>query len=213
MNTIKLYFNAGHLLIAQEAPRNANQYSKLIEHEEDVNAFLADPGLLFDPGYNQDVLLLTHDASEALESVFNYAQGIVAAGGLVKNEQDELLIIHRRGFWDLPKGKVEKGEMILNAAKREVEEETGVKVGTIISDAFLTYHCYTLKGKKCIKETHWYNMMAAPGQSNLIPQTEEDIEQVLWASKQKIFEVKDQFYPLIRDLIAQQFHLVLNGKV
>lgn len=39
----------------------------------------------------------------------------------------KMLLIQRNGRWDLPKGKVEPGETLLQAALREVEEETGIK--------------------------------------------------------------------------------------
>ena len=53
------------------------------------------------------------------------------------NESGEFLIIKRNGVWDLPKGKLEKGEDFETAALREVEEETGleemVAVTTLLS--------------------------------------------------------------------------------
>ena len=35
---------------------------------------------------------------------------IKAAGGIVRNKNNELLFIFRKGKWDLPKGKVDKNE-------------------------------------------------------------------------------------------------------
>ena len=52
---------------------------------------------------------------------------IIAAGGLVTNKHNELLMIFRRAKWDLPKGKLDEGESIEACAVREVEEETGIK--------------------------------------------------------------------------------------
>ena len=52
---------------------------------------------------------------------------IRAAGGLVMKD-DQYLMIHRLGVWDLPKGKLEKEETSKFGALREVEEECGVKV-------------------------------------------------------------------------------------
>jgi 8-oxo-dGTP pyrophosphatase MutT (NUDIX family) len=51
---------------------------------------------------------------------------IKAGGGIVVNEQNEVLLIYRRGKWDLPKGKLDDGETIEECALREVKEETGL---------------------------------------------------------------------------------------
>ena len=56
------------------------------------------------------------------------AKKIIAAGGLVFNDKNELLMIFRRGKWDLPKGKLDEGEDIEDCAVREVKEETGLDV-------------------------------------------------------------------------------------
>ena len=51
---------------------------------------------------------------------------IEAAGGLIENANDEYLVIDRRGYIDLPKGKKEAGETNEQNAIREVGEETGL---------------------------------------------------------------------------------------
>ena len=48
---------------------------------------------------------------------------IKAGGGIVFNENGELLVIDRLGYWDLPKGKKDKGEKMKACAIREVQEE------------------------------------------------------------------------------------------
>lgn len=110
---------------------------------------------------------------------------IIAAGGLVTNENGELLLIFRRGKWDLPKGKLDDGEDIETCALREVKEETGLKQVTLGEFVGLTYHEYfdTFIGENVEKETHWYAMAAVPGQS-LVPQKEEDIEEIEWVRKE-----------------------------
>jgi 8-oxo-dGTP pyrophosphatase MutT (NUDIX family) len=204
MNNIKVFFNNNHLLITDSMPGDPAIYTRKIEKEEDVFTFRMEPVELFDEHYKENILVLTPLTEETLESIFDYAKAIIAAGGIVKNEEGKTLIIFRRGFWDLAKGKVEKGEKIINAAQREIEEETGVKIESLQEEAIITYHCYRLKGKDCIKETHWYHMQAKPCQSQLVPQTEEDIEQALWATNDEIKALGPKFYPLIWGLLVQE---------
>jgi 8-oxo-dGTP diphosphatase len=53
----------------------------------------------------------------------------VVVGGLVRNAAGEILLIrhHRRG-WEIPQGRVEQDEGLLDALHREVREETGVEI-------------------------------------------------------------------------------------
>ena len=111
---------------------------------------------------------------------------IEAAGGLVKNKNNELLFIRRMGKWDLPKGKIEKGESLEQAALREVEEETGLK--ELILEEFLnnTFHIYTERnGEKILKTTYWFKMTYV-GNSQPIPQKEEGISEVSWKNEEMI---------------------------
>lgn len=129
-------------------------------------------------------------------------QTIIAAGGLVFNEKNELLMMFRRGKWDLPKGKLDAGESIENCAVREVEEETGV--GNIQLKKLIgkTYHEYFDKwiGADVFKETWWF-LMHVKGTSNLTPQIEEDIEQVIWANEKLVEQCLQNSYPNIIEII------------
>ena len=58
---------------------------------------------------------------------------IEAAGGLVYNSDKQILMIFRNGKWDLPKGKKEDKETIIQCALREVEEECGINDLRIIN--------------------------------------------------------------------------------
>lgn len=112
---------------------------------------------------------------------------IIAGGGLVLNEAGELLMIYRRGKWDLPKGKLDAGETIEECAVREVEEETGVtgiELGNLISIGYHEYFDPYLK-EDVIKETHWF-AMNVNGNPSLIPQTEEDITEIRWVKGEEL---------------------------
>ncbi len=129
---------------------------------------------------------------------------ILAAGGLVYNESGELLMIFRRGKWDLPKGKLDEGENIEDCAVREVMEETGLTNlvrGELIG---ITHHQYFDQWlqEEVIKETHWYRMQA-PGSQTLIPQTEEDIEIIRWVSRQELEEYLKSSYDTIIQIVRK----------
>lgn len=49
-----------------------------------------------------------------------------SAGGVIIRETNEVLLIKEGNFWGLPKGTIEAGEDALMAAKREIEEESGI---------------------------------------------------------------------------------------
>ncbi len=129
---------------------------------------------------------------------------IIAAGGLVTNEKNELLMIFRRGFWDLPKGKLDAGETIEHCAVREVEEETGVNDVKLAGLIGKTYHEYFDKwiGEDVMKETWWYEM-AVKGNPALVPQTEEDIEQIVWAKEIDLKKYLADSYPNIVEIIGK----------
>ena len=124
---------------------------------------------------------------------------IEAAGGLVFNKDEQILMIFRNGKWDLPKGKLEEGENKKQCAKREVEEECGI-CGLDITEKLLeTYHTYNLSGKKILKRTYWYKMNT-DFDGALIPQIEEGITKVAWVDKGKISEKLKNSYGNISDI-------------
>lgn len=125
-------------------------------------------------------------------------QLIHAAGGIVKNENGEILMIFRLGFWDFPKGKVEAGETYDGAAVREVEEETGLQDIKLRDPLPNTYHTYNLRGTDILKVTHWYEMHA-PKQT-LTPQTEEDIAQAVWVPRTEVSVHLRDSYPSLHGL-------------
>lgn len=127
---------------------------------------------------------------------------IIAAGGLVTNEKNEVLMIFRRGFWDLPKGKLDKGESIEACALREVQEETGLKTIHLGKFITITLHEYfdTYLNKEAIKESHWYHMSIL-GEPLLVPQTEEDITQIKWVPLKELPDHFAKTYSNIIDVI------------
>ena len=127
---------------------------------------------------------------------FNF---IAAAGGVVQNKTRDILMIYKRGVWDLPKGKIDDGESEQHAAMREVSEETNVKDLKIISNQFLTYHIYNYRNSsnkliRVFKQTTWF-LMEMHSENQLIPQVHEGIEDVIWVPLKRIKMIKT--YPSI----------------
>ncbi len=127
---------------------------------------------------------------------------IVAGGGLVTNENGELLMIFRRGKWDLPKGKLDQGEKIDDCAIREVREETGVENLQLGKLLIITQHEYFDKwvDADAIKETHWFRMYVA-GKPTLVPQTEEDITAIEWTKPEEIAARLNESFDSIRAVL------------
>ena len=127
---------------------------------------------------------------------------VEAAGGLVKRTDNKLLFIFRNNKWDLPKGGVEKKELIIDAAKREVTEETGVTDIIVEKRISETYHIFK-KGKRFrLKKTYWFKMSTTyMGKTN--PQTEEGIEKTKWVSYKNIEDILNDAFENIRIIVLE----------
>jgi 8-oxo-dGTP pyrophosphatase MutT (NUDIX family) len=136
---------------------------------------------------------------------------IIAAGGLVTNPKGEILWIFRRGFWDLPKGKLDEGETIQSCAVREVEEETGLNNIQLHQMLCFTNHTYFDKYLKeeVVKRSYWFHM-TIPNLQEGIPQISEDIEKVEWVSLDKARHCLDHTYPTIIEVV-EKYRILLNN--
>jgi 8-oxo-dGTP pyrophosphatase MutT (NUDIX family) len=147
-----------------------------------------------------NALLYDDNADNLMDEVIACFKYIEAAGGVVKSPDNEILVIHRLGVWDLPKGKMEEGENPKETAVREVVEECGITAPEIDNKLTDTYHTYELKGKHVLKKTYWYAMTALCKELPT-PQHEEDITQACWTNN--LSEVYDNTYPSIQDVLKQ----------
>lgn len=151
------------------------------------------------PQFHQGILI-GKDLQTLKKLFFRHFTIVTAAGGVVENEHGEILLIFRKGKWDLPKGKQDPGESLEACAVREVEEETGLRSVRLAEPITVTYHTYEEHGKQILKDSHWYKMYVN-GTQELIPQTEEDIHEIRWVEQSGLARYAEESYPSIRDVL------------
>ncbi len=204
---IKIYFDTKPVFLCTAL---TPELTEILHHPDAVfidefsaNAIKSLLHEIIKPQFHAGVVLHTN-LNELKKAFFKNFTQIEAAGGIVENENHQLLFIERLGKWDLPKGKIEKGEKEEEAASREIEEETGVKNLTLKNKIGETYHTYTAFGKNFIKTTHWFYLMCK-NEQQLNPQTEENITAIQWVNKNELTIQLSNTYPSIKDILSSYY--------
>jgi 8-oxo-dGTP pyrophosphatase MutT (NUDIX family) len=204
---IKIYFNDKPLFLCDAVDESIQPY---IHHDDaifidelsshTVKAMIHE---MQEPKVHAGVFY--HPDLEELKKAFYKKFTIVqAGGGLVRNESKNILMIFRRGKWDLPKGKLDKKEKLEDCAIREVKEETGLQNVTLVSPLTTTYHTYHEAARFILKESHWYNMKASSDQ-RLIPQAEEQIQEIKWVKPEDLEKYFDNAFPSVVEVLKLAF--------
>ncbi len=198
-----IYFGRKKLILTASWPDDHNNtdagQQRFISDQTDPNTIAA----AIDHLGRQEVqsAVLVHSEPDLLlEAVKRQFTFIEAAGGLVFSEQGKILMIFRRGKWDLPKGKLDEGETLEACAVREVMEETGLQHVELVRPLTVTYHTYYQDGQPCLKASYWYLMRARQNDA-LTPQADEDIDQCLWAEPSNLEEFLNNTHPSIADVL------------
>ena len=126
-----------------------------------------------------EVRLIHKNEDKLIKKFLKKLPIVIAGGGKVYNEKEEILFIYRNDKWDLPKGKAERDETIEETSIREVTEETGVDGLKITKPLDITYHIFKRNGRYKIKVTHWFEMRTS-FDGSLFAQKEEGITKVAW---------------------------------
>ncbi|MCK8494102.1 MULTISPECIES: NUDIX hydrolase [Spirosoma] len=153
----------GHLLVLNTTPATIEKLVHLLQKAKATGLSSITLGCL--------------DKSACEDAIKKPFKIIKAAGGIVF-KGDKMLLMFRRGVWDLPKGKLDDGESSRQGAAREVEEETGVRV-TVGDRVCTTWHTYNLNGNRILKRTKWYRMSVVDDR-RMTPQADEGIEKLAW---------------------------------
>ena len=204
---IKIYFDDKPLFLCDNVDATLQPY---IHHDDAV--FIDELNLhtiksmiheMQEPSVHAGVFF-HKDLKELQQAFFKKFKLIKAAGGFVLNEDKEVLMMFRRGKWDLPKGKMDKNETFEECAIRETEEETGLKKIKLISPLITTYHTYYEGSKYILKETRWFTMKVSSEQK-LIPQAAEQISKLEWVGKNDLKKYLQNSFPSVNDVLDAGF--------
>jgi len=197
----KVFFNDRTLFLTDEFIKNFQAHEGLFykfSNKKELNEIIE----FYSKLRKINNLYIYHTDIEKLRDTFRGCFTFInAAGGLVKNKKNEILIIKRRGFYDLPKGKIDKGESIQHAAIREVEEECGISGVEITKPLLSTYHTYDLKNKQVLKKTYWFEMIYK-GNKTPVPEEKEDITEAKWVNKKDLKVIFSNTYNAILDVFC-----------
>lgn len=194
----RIYINQKVILLTESEPKLKNSYQK-------IDAEIFDLKIIYTwiVAHKSDLFyVLCPNVKNYLKHIIENITLIEAAGGIVKNENGEYLFIYRSDKWDLPKGKIEKGEKVKAAAVREVEEECGIEVSYLGRKLCKTYHVYINREEVVLKKTHWFKMRSED-QTKLKPQKEEGITDARWFKKKNISTIVENTFPSIMDVLVK----------
>ena len=186
-------------MITESAPKILKNFQQ-IDHQNFDLKIIYPLILEHYPGHN--FFVICTDAKAFYKRITKTVQVIRAAGGLVRNERKEYLFIYRSDKWDLPKGKIEKGEKIKECAVREVEEECGIIVKKLGKKIGKTFHAYIYKGEVVLKKSYWFKMKCE-GQDKLKPQKEEGITDARWFTPEKMGIITKNTFPSITEVMEK----------
>lgn len=129
---------------------------------------------------------------------------IESAGGLVCNQNHHILLMFKRGKWDMPKGRIEEGQSPEVAAIREVCEETGISDKKLVIQGKLvpTWHTTTHGNTRYLKKTHWYLFEYNGQDDRTVPQVEEGIIECRWVHLSEL--------PAYRELLRARINYVVD---
>lgn len=174
----KVFFNDKLVLLSDEKNFESNLSGFLYVKYDFIEELTECIDLMKTTDVIQGLVFLSDDLEGLWKDFNSLFKNIDAAGGVVTNGDNDVLMIYRNDTWDLPKGKLEKGEQVEEAALREVEEECGITDLTLAEPITRTYHTYPLKDKMVLKCTHWFLMNSE--QKDFVPQLDEGITKVEW---------------------------------
>jgi 8-oxo-dGTP pyrophosphatase MutT (NUDIX family) len=196
----KVFFNERIVLLTDDFIRNFQQRHGLFYKYRNVDDLKELIDFYWKLKRIDTLFVFHHDIEELRERFKSCFNQVYASGGLVRDKDGRYLIMKRHGKWDLPKGKVNRGETFEQAALREVAEECGLHDLEIIDPLLSTYHSYFLDDQTILKRTSWFEMIYW-GDAEAVPQRDEDITEIRWLRPEELGEITDNTYLAVLDVL------------
>ena len=169
------------------------EFSKSLSVRKDLRPALKEATI------DSPLQVVSDDPKSAFKQTFKNYLKIKAAGGLVERK-GKYLLIKRKGMWDVPKGRIDKGEEKEAACIREIMEECGIEGHEIIKPLTKTYHLMKYKGRKAIKKTYWY-MLKYDGPKATKPERKEGITKAKWMPVDYMMAIRGKTYGSINEVL------------
>lgn len=138
----------------------------------------------------------------------NFYKKTKSAGGVVLNKKGLILVVNQDGqTWSLPKGHLEEGESLLEAAKREIWEESGITDLEMIKElGNYQRHKLDEKGNEDKSEFKTIFMFFFKTKEENLSPVDKNNPEAKWVEKEKVAELlthpKDkEFFLKVKDEI------------
>ena len=144
-------------------------------------------------------------------------------GIVVLNKENKIFVAKRidnpKNFWQMPQGGVNKGEKLLSAALRELEEETGIKEVELIEeiDGTMTYelppHLLGIiwKGKYKGQKQKWFLMRYLGNDRDINIKTEKpEFLEWKWIDLELLTEVVVDFKLHVYKELKEKIQKIIN---
>lgn len=142
---------------------------------------------------------------------------VQSAGGVVVGLDGKILVVSQQGMsWSLPKGHVDSGESTMEAARREIFEESGVSDLCFIADlgSYERYKIGLLGKGDDTSEKKFIHMFLFTTQTSRLSPRDPDNPEARWVEAQDVVNIlthaKDkEFFESVRDEIPK---IIASGR-